>query len=498
METPGNTLNISCANITRPDILNFPFPYKLWLVINLEYCEFLRWNRDGTIILLDLSGLESYLNSMRSVFKIKNCSVFLQHLKEFNFERLNVQLEDEEDLLLQYKHANFQRYRLDLLANVRRVTTTNNQENQCPNSNYDKAENYPGDTKKCSVSTNNSRKFANRMMGDLCFMSHGSLSKIQKSRLRFQTVFNFESESRILREKLRISDEIAERNKNSRLAKTPLRGNKAGLTNDDQDQVIEVSADLYENPHDSVLTFADDFRPEYAGYYGSVSKEMLVNFFGEYLPTYAEGTMEVQKVIAESSAANKTPMTTDVHSDATISTDMPFPPNTINENFQTTNDMQHFSSKLQPIYKKENEPRNTFDDQSEFHIFSENLSTDQDTEISMDEFLKFKDPLALHCNDNDLEENKENRNNPKSEKVLGEFSKLKDPLAMDNNNKPRNIEMPHCSKNKRSFCQKAGYPQMPADVKLELEEDKTKKDEANFRSFFRQYKASLNLLYEDN
>uniref|UniRef100_A0A1A9VI77 RING-type domain-containing protein n=1 Tax=Glossina austeni TaxID=7395 RepID=A0A1A9VI77_GLOAU len=83
---------------TRQDIENFPFPYKLWLVIHLDFCDFLRWSRDGTVVLLDLVALQDYLNSTRSIFHIKNRSSFLDHLEEFQFERLNATPEPGEDL----------------------------------------------------------------------------------------------------------------------------------------------------------------------------------------------------------------------------------------------------------------------------------------------------------------------------------------------------------------------------------------------------------------
>ncbi|XP_061392680.1 uncharacterized protein LOC133328137 [Musca vetustissima] len=473
-------LNISSTNISRSDIINFPFPYKLWLVINMDFCEFLRWNRDGTVALLDLPSMQEYLNSMRSIFKIKNCSVFLQHLVEFKFERLNVQPEDDEDIILQYKHESFQRYRLDLLANVRRVSTK-----ECLDSKKD-AEESPSNKEAQNPQAMISEKLSKRMLGDLCFMSHGSLSEIQKSRLRFQTIFNFQNETRLLREKIRIADEIAERNKRSRLV-SPI-GNNSRTAMDD-DQVIEVSADLYENPHDSVLNFADDFRPEYAGYYGNVSKDMLVNFFGEYLPTYADGTMEVQKIIADNSGTQTT-IAADTNADAVISYDMAIP----TTNDQAMNDL-HFSSALQPIFKTENnEHKSLYENQTEFHIFSENVVNinDNGNEIALDEFLKFKDPLALHSNDV-VEENKENIN---TETDLNEFLQFKDPLSLENNhimeeNKEKFNEMPQCSKNCYNTYTKGAYP------KLKLDENKNKEDEANFRSFFRQYKASLNLLYDN-
>lgn len=286
MELPANVESCTPNNttcVTREDILNFPFPYKLWLVVNLDYCEFIRWNRDGTVILLDLAPLEIYLNSTRSIFRIKNRSVFLQHLEDFKYERLNVYPEAEEDCLLQYRHENFQRHRMDLLAKVRRFS-------------YEVIGDNADNSKSSTVPKSSSVKnlAAQRMLGDLCFMSHGCLSKILKSRLRFQTVFSFQNESRILRDKLKASDERAAMRR-----RTKAGTSRSAMAPQDDDQIIEVSADLFENPHDSVLSLGEDFRPEYAGYYGNCSKEVIVSFFGEYLPMYEEGSTEIRKIIAE-------------------------------------------------------------------------------------------------------------------------------------------------------------------------------------------------------
>lgn len=262
--------------VTRQDILNFPFPYKLWLIVNLDYCDFLRWNRDGTVVLLDLVSLEDYLNSTRSIFRIKNSSSFLQHLDEFKFKRINSTPEAGEDILLQYQNDNFQRYRLDLLGKIRRHTYQ--LIGQLPNDNCQQSfENTNKKTDNVDFHYTGITKYVSqRMMGDLCFMFHGGLSKIKKSRLRFQTILHFNNEQRILKEKLQTSESTPE-----------------------EEQVIELPVELFENPHDSVLNLSEDIVPEYAGYYGNCSKDQIMQFFGEYLPMYENGSMEVKRIVAE-------------------------------------------------------------------------------------------------------------------------------------------------------------------------------------------------------
>lgn len=290
--------------ITRPDIMNFPFPYKLWLVVHLDFCDFLRWNRDGTVILLELVAMEDYLNSTRSIFHIKNRSIFLTHLEEFQFERLNMMPEDGEDLLLQYKNENFKRHRLDLVAKIRRSTYIFTNESTdvggkvFNNDDVNKNKNAPH---KPFDAVNTGA--AERMMGDLCFKSHGGLSEIQKSRLRFQTVLKFQYMTRMLQEKLQASNELTAQQ--HRIKSKLGRGKSSSVTN--EEQVIDLPADLFENPHDSVLKLQNDFRPEYAGYYGNCSKELIKRFFGDYLPTYDNYTpankdcsMEAKEVEVES------------------------------------------------------------------------------------------------------------------------------------------------------------------------------------------------------
>ncbi|KAM7350448.1 cookie monster [Cochliomyia hominivorax] len=444
--------------IIRQDIVNFPFPYKLWLVVHLDYCEFLRWNRDGTVILLDLVALEDYLNSTRSIFKIKNNSSFLQHLQEFQFERLNAKPEAEEDLLLQYKHEHFQRHRLDLLAKIRRHTYQVLGEQT--NSN---TEDYSGATTKIS------KHVSERMLGDLCFMFHGGLSKIKRSRLRFQTILQFHNEKRILKQKLKASESV-QSSKN----KTVI-GNTLGS---EDDQVIELPVDLFENPHDSVLYLSDDFRPEYAGYYGNCGKDQIVQFFGEYLPMYEDGSMEVKKVGADNcGSSDNNSLITNTETSIMQNSSTPIAitkpnilistPNTINPIYNL-----NFSSNLEPIYvtnaeNLENIDPNTNNNNNIFsvtHLNSNNF--ENETDISMDEFIKFK--------------------NAKTENHIESYN-----TNVENCNSSLTQQQQQ-SEEKEDI---KPFPQMPTSVQMEITGD-VKENEASFRNFFSQYRASLNLLYE--
>uniref|UniRef100_A0A1A9WWL9 HSF-type DNA-binding domain-containing protein n=1 Tax=Glossina brevipalpis TaxID=37001 RepID=A0A1A9WWL9_9MUSC len=465
--------NMEGSYITRQDILNFPFPYKLWLVIHLDFCDFLCWNRDGTVLLLDLVALEDYLNSTRSIFHIKNRSVFLTHLEEFQFERLNAIPEAGEDILLQYKNKNFQRHRLDLLAKIRRCAFRMSNEESTDKGAISKNKSMINK----SSETFNSRA-AERMKGDLCFMIHGSLSKIQKSRLRFQTVLNFQNETRILEEKLQASDEVAAQ---QRLAKSKLnRGGGRGRNNSglDEEQVIELPVELFENPHDSILHLGDDFRPEYAGYYGTCSKELITRFFGDYLPTYEDGSIEIKKNVTEPGVFNISELHTErvkspqaqISEDITLLGRINNSTRAIQRSLPTLN----FSSALEPIFKSEEEQENVNYAQEGVSVTAINQNCmDTEVDISMDEFIKFKDISYI----NSISSPNGDYDDMKALEIDYSNVKVEETASVS----PQPVE----------------FPQMPTAIKMEIiDQEDNEENEANFRNFFSQYRASLNLLYE--
>ncbi|XP_075156345.1 uncharacterized protein LOC142229647 [Haematobia irritans] len=441
--------------LSRYDIMQFPFPYKLWLIVNMESYDFFRWNRDGTVVLVDLNGLEDYLHTCSSVFKIKNLSCFLQHLEDFKFDRLTIEPDAGEDILLQYQHGHFQRHRMDLLANIRRSTYQDigSYKINESNSSMNKEHLAHPDVNRCK---------AQRILDDVCFANHGRLSEIQKSRLNFLLVMNFENETNLLNEKLMVSHK------------------SANISEDDN--IIELSADLFENPVDSVLNINN---PEYAGYYGINDKQKLGNFFGAYLPMYDGVTTDICKEDKFNSLSNNSNETMDSNYNYELLNQQPSCSNQIEMNeciagpaiqelhtaLPNVNYSSHvnYSSELEPIFKIENNQENA--------IFMECIpqTTDDDVELSMEEFIKFKDPLELN-----------NENGPISDHVKT--------IQPETANSTKEI-----SENMLSSLVNEQYPQMPVDVKLGIENNLSKgNDEANFRSFFSQYRASLNVLNERN
>uniref|UniRef100_A0A1B0AHV9 HSF-type DNA-binding domain-containing protein n=1 Tax=Glossina pallidipes TaxID=7398 RepID=A0A1B0AHV9_GLOPL len=470
-------------HITRQDIMNFPFPYKLWLVVHLDFCDFLRWNRDGTVILLELVGLEDYLNSTRSIFHIKNRSIFETHLKEFQFERLNMMPEAAEDVLLQYKNENFRRHRLDLVAKIRRSTyvfankSTDVGGGVLSNDDVKKNKNAPH--KPFDVVNT---RAAERMKGDLCFKSHGGLSEIQKSRLRFQTILKFQYMTRKLQEKFQASNELTAQQ--HRIKAKLGRGKGSNVVN--EEQVTQLPADLFENPHDSVLKLQNDFRPEYAGYYGNCSKELITRFFGDYLPTYDNYTpanedcsMEAKKVEVESWTSNSNVLPPEREQLSQPQNEkyvvglplgMTSSSTPIGQrNLPTLN----FSSGLEPIYEADEEQGNVNCIQEGVSVTQIHQSgMDIEVDVFMDEFLKFKGDSYRNL--------------------------ISRPIR-DPETKSQDINYSNAvTEQAAAPAQRSEFPQMPAAAEMEItDQEDNKENEVNFRNFFSQYRASLNLLYEN-
>ncbi|GBP04994.1 E3 ubiquitin-protein ligase Ubr3 [Eumeta japonica] len=99
-----------------------------------------------------------------------------------------------------------------------------------------------------------------------------------------------------IEEKLQASEAAINSNPRSELN---FRSGPGTSSISEEEQVIELPVELFENPHDSVLNLGEDFLPEYAGYYGNCNNDQILNFFGEYLPMYEDGSVEVKKILAD-------------------------------------------------------------------------------------------------------------------------------------------------------------------------------------------------------
>lgn len=130
----------------------------------------------------------------------------------------------------------------------------------------------------------------------------------------------------------------------------------------------------------------------------------------------------------------------------------------------------NFSSNLEPIYitneNSENINPNNCNTNNDFTVTQLNSSClDNEADISMEEFIKFKDSrsenFSVDC---------------------PEINSTADDCAAYSSYPSEQVDT-------------NAFPQMPTSVQKEISED-VKENEANFRSFFSQYRASLNVLYE--
>lgn len=408
-----NSKEENFSNLCHQDIYNFPFPHKLWIAVNSNSCAFIKWNTDGTQIELQLIALDNYLNRPLSIFKIKSRSSFVTHLREYSFqlnktEEKDIQMDvhgitpstasdqpwqgpNYSEIVMYFSHVHFLRHRIDLLANIR------------PN-NLSPVE-VKEEPECCFIKNNH-------LEGDLCYKRIGSYSALAKAQLKHQLVLRFSSEVKALESKLKASELT------SKLARE--HGGK-----DEGESMIELSADLFENPHDSVLYMGDDHRTAYAGFYGNCTNEQVLKFFGPYLPMYENDNHEEgEKRVANLNPSEKLPsnpthsfeINLQLNTDAQIASDenthvFSTTPDLFQQNRSASNAV---SSSLQPIFIPDEE---------------------KDEDISMDEFIKFK-------------EHAEN--------------------------------------------------QPASDIKLENigDTEKNEENETNFKNFFNQYHESLRLLYE--
>lgn len=144
------------------------------------------------------------------------------------------------------------------------------------------------------------------------------------------------------------------------------------------------------------------------------------------------------------------------------------------DDFQSISNINpNFSSSLEPIFRTEEDESETISyNGTNLLLFPQNnQNADADTDIAMEEFIKFKDPLALDNNHDAVQQIEDETENIKDTAIEEEITEA-------------------------STQEKERFPQMPADVKFEIEQDNSVENEANFRNFFSQYRASLNLLYE--
>lgn len=252
--------NPPASQFIREDVMNLRFPYKLRILIENPN-KVVSWGRDGTTVLLDYVALNVYLSSSVSIFKSKTGYKFLRQLTSHGFERLSSEHEDKKELntdgvILIYQHENFLRNREDLVGKIQKVNGEQKQmpKSTCPTLSYEQ----------------------NQRPQDPCLRKVRPLTPIERARLHLRILLQMQNENYMLNKKL---SDCEQKSPSSAVS------------------VIELPADAFENPFDSISQFEEN--PEYAGYYGNATTEQIKQFFDEYLPIYAQANGEFQGLLSE-------------------------------------------------------------------------------------------------------------------------------------------------------------------------------------------------------
>lgn len=113
-------------------ILSMRFPQKLWRIVNACKSGAIRWNIDGSTILLDYKKFqEEYLDGEKSIFKTRNITSFIRQLNLYGFRKVTSHNRDplcnsHNPNVHEFLHDHFRAGRVDLLSRVCRKTVGRN------------------------------------------------------------------------------------------------------------------------------------------------------------------------------------------------------------------------------------------------------------------------------------------------------------------------------------------------------------------------------------
>ncbi|XP_055537477.1 uncharacterized protein LOC129725534 [Wyeomyia smithii] len=289
---------------------NLRFPLKVWILVNATGGNrILRWNENKTVILLERDALEQYLQTRESIFRCSKLSTFFWLLDFYGFEQIVddsgkvTSDEDEEKLILKYKHDSFtgenRAYFEQLLRSRHLRETFNKQNGNCSM--------HQGKILK------NTKQYETGENGTTVSGTRSQLSSSSFAQEKFILLMETKSLELSVREaygNLNIGDD--------------------GLV-----PIIEVPAAYCNEPVTEL--------PEYmkqrviAGNYGRVNLDDLKRFFGNYLPVYddspeaqsakvPEKKPSVEKTLTLTPAENKM---AEVHPKKTVPEKLPPPVNTL-------------------------------------------------------------------------------------------------------------------------------------------------------------------------
>lgn len=241
------------------------FPQKLWLLVNAGDNEIMTWCRNGASIYVDLSALDSYLQSGESLFRTRHLYTFLRQLNQYGFQKVSRHRQlsaaadgaTESSYIQEYTSEYFKRNRPFLLNNLIRRSGAGG-----------------SSTRRVVVPKRLMRRRC-RPGVDACErIDSKAVTGLRRARCRLRAYLQKEWLQQLLNEKLADCAAAAE------------------AVDDDWNEdggggsgaAIELAADLFENAADSVSNFE---QKNVAGYYGKVRMGAVQSFFGEYLPTYS-------------------------------------------------------------------------------------------------------------------------------------------------------------------------------------------------------------------
>ncbi|XP_032591469.1 uncharacterized protein LOC6560555 [Drosophila grimshawi] len=271
--TAAATAALTAATTAAPSpdrdpesLLNYNFLRKLHLAASSKQINFINWSGDGQLLQLSYIGLQDYLFSDQSIFRCRSVAQLVSQLYEVGFQAVERHSEPQDNFQMYFQHKHFKPHQQEMLI--------------CIN------------TPECELEVET--PVIDEVAKDPCTMIHGSCSRLQMTRMRFNTLLNYQNDVRQLQQQEHKTEE-----------QLPRRG-RIGSNRQLAESLLPPALEaIYLNPQDSESNIEVDHVPDYAGYYGNVNPSLIHGFFGEYLPHYGpRNTAGHSDIVVEVSKAN--------------------------------------------------------------------------------------------------------------------------------------------------------------------------------------------------
>ncbi|XP_012863416.1 heat shock transcription factor, X-linked member 3 [Echinops telfairi] len=103
-------------------LLRLPFPRKLWMLVQSEAIQSVRWNRDGTLVIIEEKLFQQEVldrQCKERIFQTKTMQAFFRQLRLYGFFRMRRSIAGGRRLMI-YWNPNFKRGEPLLLNNIQR------------------------------------------------------------------------------------------------------------------------------------------------------------------------------------------------------------------------------------------------------------------------------------------------------------------------------------------------------------------------------------------